>query len=231
MLLITIFASCSQDDNNLPDSPLTSAVQRKTGLYPENEANPYENAGILLNEITDLYLADTINATTTSGKISQIEGIAFANADFMALNTRYYTSPDSTRVDGIATGGAGAAQQIISNAPLSVKGALSLAGFVDTLFDMKANNKSYDDMYPYIVDYEADVISDIGYTAMDKQIILTTSSIARHALYYSSTKKKRPRDRDWDISWGSIVAGTEGSEESTAKAIVMSAVTGAAINK
>ncbi|RZJ33119.1 MAG: hypothetical protein EOO51_14900 [Flavobacterium sp.] len=230
MLLLTTIVSCS-DDTNTPDIPLTASTLRRTGAYPENADNPYDDAGITLNDITDSYLTNVNNATTTSGKISEIEGIAFSNADFLALNTKTYTSPDASRVDTIANGGINAAHQIISNAPLSIRGALSLSSFVDSLFDMKARESSYDDMYAYIMDYEAGVIAEPGYTAVDKKIILTTSSVARHGFYYASKKKKRPRDRDWDISWGNIVAGTEGSEESTAKGIVMAAATGAVINR
>ena len=90
---------------------------------------------------------------------------------------------------------------------------------------------AYEIVYQFIIAYETGIIANGDYDAHDKRIILTTTSITRYAFYFAKTHRRKPRDRDWDISWGNIIGGTEGSSESTAKAITMATVIGVMTNK
>jgi hypothetical protein len=103
--------------------------------------------------------------------------------------------------------------------------------FLETAMHYREQQQEFDSIYQFIIAYEADIIKSGDFDLHDKQVILTTTSITRYALYFAKKHRRRPRDRDWDISWGNIVGGTEGSSENTAKAIIMSTVIGLITNK
>jgi hypothetical protein len=231
MILLTIFTACEPDDASpayQPRAALPHNQMARADVYPENQANPYDIAGQLHNTITEAYLNSMPVTTTTANTIADVEAIANANPSFLSVKPGSYVSPTAARIDYIAANEVTAASQIISNAALSQKAKLSLSDFIDMLMDYREANMPYETIYQYIIAYETSVANDTLLTIGDKRIMLTTSSISRYAFYL---RKKRPRDRDWDISWGNIVAGIEGVGEDMAKAIVMSAVTGIVHNK
>jgi hypothetical protein len=230
MTLLTIFTACEPDDTSPAYQPRATVPHNvaRAVVYPENQANPYDIAGQLHNDITEAYLNSVPITTTTANTIAAVEAIANANPAFLSVKPGSYVSPTAARIDYITGNEVTAASQIIANAALSQKAKLSLSDFIDTLMDYREANVPYETIYQYIIAYETMVVNDTLLTANDKKIMLTTSSISRYGFYL---RKKRPRDRDWDISWGNIVAGIEGIGEDMAKAIVMSAATGIVHNK
>ena len=227
-----LFTSCTLDsDANrplVPDEP----SQRITGLYPENASNIYDSAGQLHNEIAEAYLAGGFNPTTTAGTISQIEVLATTNSEFQLLVPSNYVSPTAMEIESILSATKGDCLDIIANSAMTTNSKLSLLTFLDTLMVYRDQQVDYDTIHQYVIDYEMSIINDKSLPATDSKVILTTTSIARYAFYFARKhKKKRPKDRDWEISWGNITAGTQGSDESLAKAIVMSTVCGIISNK
>lgn len=216
--------SCETDE---PDT-VPNTLTLREAAYPDNPANQYDAAGQLYNALTESYIYGGLAAGTAAEAVSITEAIAAANPDFMRIKPAGYVTPAAARIDYIATHEQAAAHEIISTAGLSVKAQLSLSGFIDTLMDYDALT-DYGIIYTYIINYETAVLTDPMLTGYDQRVMLTTSSIARHGFYLR--KKKRPRDRDWDISWGNITAGTEGGTEDTAKAAVMAVATGILLNK
>jgi hypothetical protein len=230
--------SCSSD----PDSVNTSSaveqnteanasVLRVTGTYPENASNAYDIAGQLYYDISESYYTGALLSTSTFGTIQQVESIANNNLEYQALKPASYVSPTASRIDYIVANPDQSKLDIISNSSMSIKAKLSLSDFLDTLMLYRDQKKSYDFIYQFIIGYENGVVADGSYNVNDKMVILTTTSISRYSFYFASKHRRRPRDRDWDISWGNIVGGTEGSAESTAKAIVMSTVAGLITNR
>lgn len=232
--IITILSSCSPDDKaeqvqkNL--SVQSNLAMRKTGLYPENMANEFDSSGQLHNEISEAYLAGNTSETTTAAILGRIETIANANSDFNALKTGYY-SPSTSRLDYIFSNQYSCYLDIISNSSMSLKGKLSLSEFLASVMLQRDQGQPYEMIYEFIISYESSILADPLLTGSDRRIILTTASITRYSFYFAQKHKKKPRDRDWDISWGNIVAGTEGDESSMAKAIIMSATLGIMSNK
>lgn len=226
------FISCTSDNEYSKTAGAISTTQnahRITGMYPENAANGYDSAGQLHNDISEAYLASGTTAGTLATIIAQTEAIAFGNAEFLSLKDGSYTSPDPTRLQYIMDNGTVSMDEIISHSPMTAAGKASLTNFINTLMSYRDRQEVYDTIYLFIMDYESGVLSNSSYTAVDKRIILTTSSISRYAFYFASKHKRKPRDRDWDISMGNIVASIEDSE-SIAQDIVMSAAAGIAAN-
>lgn len=235
-IISILFMSCStENETSISDDSQTNitsnAVLRKTGLYPENSSNIFDAAGQLYYEISDSYLLQENISVTTAGTIFQVESIANMNEEYLALRPAAYSSPTAARIDYILSNQEVTALSIIANSSMSLKGKTSLTAFVNTLMYYRDLQMEYDSIYKFIVDYETVIIADNTLTTNDKKVILTTASVSRYGFYFASKHRRKPRDRDWEISWGHIVAATDGSEESTASAIVKSAVCGIIINK
>lgn len=235
-IILTLFLSCStENETSISDDTqtdiTTGAVLRKAGLYPENSSNIYDAAGQLYYDISDAYLLQGNVSATTAGTISQVESIANLNEEYLTLRPATYVSPTAARIDYILSNQQVTALNIIANSSMTSNAKLSLTSFLTTLMLYRDLQKEYDSIYRLIVDYETVIIADTTFTANDKKIILTTTSISRYGFYFASKHRRKPRDRDWEISWGHIIASTDGSEDNTASAIVKSAVCGIIINK
>ena len=235
-IILTLFASCStENETSISDDGQTNitsnTVLRKSGLYPENSNNLYDAAGQLYYAISDTYLLQGNVSVTTAGTISQIESIANLNEEYVTLRPATYLSPTAARIDYILSNQQTTALNIIASSSMTANAKLSLSNFLTTLMIYRNLQKEYDLIYRLIVDYETAIIESNTLTANDKKIILTTTSVSRYGFYFASKHRRKPRDRDWDISWGHIIASTDGSEENTASAIVKSAVCGIITNK
>ena len=235
-IILTLFASCStENETSISDDGQTNitsnTVLRKSGLYPENSNNLYDAAGQLYYAISDTYLLQENVSVTTTGTISQIESIANLNEEYVTLRPATYLSPTAARIDYILSNQQTTALNIIASSSMTANAKLSLSNFLTTLMIYRDLQKEYDLIYRLIVDYETAIIESSTLTATDKKIILTTTSVSRYGFYFASKHRRKPRDRDWDISWGHIIASTDGSEDNTASAIVKSAVCGIIINK
>ena len=235
-IILTLFASCStENETRISDDGQTNitsnTVLRKSGLYPENSNNLYDAAGQLYYAISDTYLLQGNVSVTTTGTISQIESIANLNEEYVTLRPATYLSPTAARIDYILSNQQTTALNIIASSSMTANAKLSLSNFLTTLMIYRDLQKEYDLIYRLIVDYETAIIESNTLTANDKKIILTTTSVSRYGFYFASKHRRKPRDRDWDISWGHIIASTDGSEDNTASAIVKSAVCGIITNK
>lgn len=235
-IILTLFTSCStENETSISDDGQTNitsnTVLRKSGLYPENSNNLYDAAGQLYYAISDTYLLQGNVSVTTTETITQIESIANLNEEYVTLRPATYLSPTAARIDYILSNQQTTALNIIASSSMTANAKLSLSNFLTTLMIYRDLQKEYDLIYRLIVDYETAIIESNTLTANDKKIILTTTSVSRYGFYFASKHRRKPRDRDWDISWGHIIASTDGSEENTASAIVKSAVCGIITNK
>jgi hypothetical protein len=231
---LTIF-SCTSDDRNDPIAQQAihggnGSMNRITGLYPENSKNIYDAAGQLHNDISEAYLSQQKISTTTAGTITQVEDIANVNAEFLLLKPSTYISPSTLRIDNIINNVV-TPSQIIANSSMTAGAKASLTLFLNTLMEYRDQQKDYDFIYQFIIDYEMGIIDNATLSSNDKRVILITTSISRYGFDFARRHRRKPRDRDWEISWGNIVAGTDGADTSDAKAIVMSAVCGIISNK
>ncbi len=229
MLVLTTFISCSPDGPENDNVQNISSSNKLTGEYPENPANEYDIAGDLNNTLTEAWLAKDVPVGDVVTVLSEVEALANLNSDFLDLKPTGYVSPTVKQIEYILADEEQSALDIISNSSLSPKARFGLATFIDSLMAFRASLAEYEVIHKYIVGYEDSIINDATLLPNDKRIILTTTSVSRHAIYFAK-KKKRPRDRDWEISWGNIVAPTEGSEDSMANAVIMSVVTGIMLN-
>ena len=74
---------------------------------------------------------------------------------------------------------------------------LSLIDFIHSFLLLFKQEDGYALLYDFVVQYERSVLTDPIFTETDKQIILTTTSFARHSTYETITESTAIIDPDW----------------------------------
>lgn len=222
--------SCSHEELLEEEIPITSVSSREIQL-PYNSANAYDSIGQLHNELSEAFIEAGDTASSTFNIIATAEAIGTQNARFNRIKPLDYTTPQVEEIEKLLSHNT-TFLSVVDSTSLSYDAKISLSGFVDQLMLYNVANADYETViFPYIIGYESDIISSLSHTPTDMKIILTTTSIARHALYLRKKIKKKRIDRDWYISIGNIAAGTQGSIESGAKAAMMATVAGISFNQ
>ncbi len=233
ILIVSLVSSCTHDNSEIGVQHAIDASakysNKGSNYVPENSANEFDIAGVLYCEVTQAFIELDTLPGDVSGTIPDVEQLAQKNLKFFAILPLDYCSPFEHQISFAVGNQQNTMVDIIEKINISRKAKTSLQDFIETVMLFREDEVEYEVMYDYIIDFETDVVQDLDYSFVDRKVILTTTSIARHGLHFRK-KKKKPRDRDWEISWGSIAAGSQGSAESTSKAVIMSVVTGVHLN-
>lgn len=231
LLILTFFASCTQDDN--AEQEIKPAIDNKGGgdILPMYNANQYDNAGRIYDEIFDAYYDGTSRSTDVQSVIAEVESIANATISFENINDLGYEPLNAERVQYLSDRNISDISGIIGASDLSAAAKTSYSNFLLSFVVLYATEIDAVEMYDAMVKYESTVIASNLFTENDKRVILTTTSILRHTSYRAKKKPKKNTDPDWLISVGHAFGTEEGAEENEAKAIVAGLVTGIVSNK
>ncbi|KGO85891.1 hypothetical protein Q765_13745 [Flavobacterium rivuli WB 3.3-2 = DSM 21788] len=189
---------------------------------PANTQNPYDFAGAAQNELLDLYLDGNYSYSSIEEVSEKVALLAVQHYALDGQDTPPTISQE--QIAAILTNPSGALGAIGTSPTLSAPAATGFSEFMVTLD--AAQDATFEELYSLIIAYETTVINNPDYSSADKEVILTSTSIARYTIYY----RKKRKDRDWDTSVGNIVAGASGAEENTISAVSMAVVTGISIN-
>ena len=228
ILLIFALASCSA-----PDLPTAVNIEApslsRLPAGPDYANNPFDLAGKLHYDILEIYIPLEDEFATMQSIISLTDSIALSDSRFSSLAAGLYTIPTTNTIasllstpDSIYT----------ASTPLMSLTALTTSkSFCNDVVAFYDTNADYDDAYTFITSYEDTILSS-SFTSSEKEIMLTTSSVARYSLWLSAKRKKRkPRDRDWDTLFTALTASIEGGNTSMANAIMLSVATAAVGNQ
>ena len=204
--LLTFFPFLLQScgvDGNIPDEQLPE-MEAQREVSAENSANEYDATGKLMYDICHDYLSQNLNLSVTDSIVDVLESLANSKPVFLTLRPSGYVSPSSSRISFILA--TSTPLGIITGSSLSLSAKQSLAEFLTDLMALRDLDADYDDVYNFIVDYESSVISDTAFSTQDRKIMLVGTSISRYGFYFAKKHRRKPRDRDWEISWGHILA-------------------------
>ncbi len=231
LIILTFFASCTDNENSAQE--ITSALNNKgvSDTLPANNANPYDNAGRIYDELFDAYYDGTNRLKEVQSVIMQVETIANSNSSFININNSGYQSLSKERVQYLADRNFSDIVSIIGASNLSSNAKTSFGNFLISITALYDSESDASKMYSAVVSYEGTVIDSHLLTDNDKRVILTTTSIARYTSYRAKKKPKKNTDPDWIIFIGHVVGTEDGAEENSAKAIVEGLVTGIVSNK
>ena len=219
--------------------PLTPEVQQNKqpfynkiidGSAPAYVTNPYDNAGVLHNQLLDDYaLAGTL-PTALDSIIAQVEALAISNTAITATKTPAYIPITLARANYLLANSSSCLTQVLDNTVLNPTLKDNFSDFLNGLIVVCGSEPSYATVGNYITSFEATIIGDSTITTQDKKLILTTTSIIRHSAFYRR-KPKRNNDIDWEFMVTHIVATVEGAAAGTAEAITTSVAISIAENQ
>jgi len=226
-LAVALF-SCSPDEQetvNTTTAGLGEAQDyKKSALSPSNPANPFDQAGLLHNQILDLLPITKLPNPSLSFFYNTLEDLALQDNSFLALAPGGYLPVTPEQANSIGTTTLGNA---LSFTTLSAASRTSLENLVNTIVAFDYDHKNYNEIYEPIVAYESAILAS-SLSPQELNVILTITSIARYAAFAQSTGKGKGkgRDKDWRLSMGNITAASYGVRESGAKAIILSLASG-----
>lgn len=237
-LLVLVFClSCDDSSEYVDNTDLTpnavagnALVYRTDNLFPENVENPYDYSGQLFLEILSTYYESNHNTNDLNGLVAFIDSIAQQNIDFKEIKPASYRAPSLERIQYFIVNKQSCLLSVIDSSGVSAAAQLSLIGFIDSYLTMCSGEGSYEVVHEYVIAYEEDVLANLLLTAADKQVILVTTSIARHS---AAIKKKRPKkntDPLWDLLICTVYGSIENADSSPAEAVTLALASGIAEN-
>ena len=119
---------------------------------------------------------------------------------------------------------------VVFNTSLTSGAKSSLIAFINSLMVTFQTESNCDVLYNYVVTYEKSIVNNPALTSRDKQIILITTSVARHTAYLAKKRPKKNTDPDWTVLIGHVAAAVDGAENGMAESITMGLATGIAQN-
>lgn len=212
-LLPGIIFSCTTENINDEDKTDISdqTTSKIASTLPDNPANPYDDTGRTHNDILDIYHLGMQNDST----VAQVrERIILIKGDI------YPCLIDDAQIRHILSDPYQAFELVVQKSSLSGIAKMSLSNFI-TSFTL-LEDSSYENIYQFIILYEANVSANTQFSNIDKRIILRSTSILRFSLYY----EKKRKDKDWDSSVGNFVGGVSGSVENSVSAVNSALVVG-----
>ncbi|RYD74189.1 MAG: hypothetical protein EOP84_20305 [Verrucomicrobiaceae bacterium] len=73
-------------------------------------------------------------------------------------------------------------------------------------------------------------MNSTAHSTSDKELLLITTSVTRHASYFARAQKRKPRDKDWILVIANIMAAADGAEDGIGEAAVLAATAGIVSN-
>lgn len=240
-----LFASCSNDLNTveqiLPNTNLGDGSS-SSEMSTSKSTNPYETVGVLYGELSKKYYETENFPNTISDIVKRVEVVLHDNTVFNDLKSNYYQPITTQRVQYLTQHRGVFLTEVIDNSSLSNNGKISLIKFVESLKTFYEMGSDCVDFHNSIEKYENIILNSTALNSNDKRIILVTTAIAKHTNYEIKSPEvdhskhrfinepEKNKDRDWGVLVGNIMATTEGTDESIAKAISLSLAVNATIN-
>jgi len=225
--------SCSPESENgsMEDPRSENNHQHRAGsAAPFNDRNHFDLAGQIHNELLSIYYEQSPLPGTTEAIAERVEAVAGHNNAFILLKPFAYSPVTGSGLDAMLDPSYGVSQAIGASR-LTPVAKESLLGFVSTLLEYVEKNERFEVIYEFAVNYEASVSVNPLLNEHDKEVILTTASIARHSAHFRKKKPKKNTDPDWDWLTANIIGGTEGANYGTAEAITYALAGGIAENR
>ncbi|WP_330441505.1 hypothetical protein [Flavobacterium sp. C4GT6] len=225
LTLLLILAGCSPDGIAPAQQELSaSGLSHKNAIaLPANPSNPEDFIGTLYAELLQEYELLNTKPATLPLLIQQGETLAWANADFLAME-------DLSAYDPISVADVQAYQNIDAadlrshlSAGYSTVAKDLYVALAAELTAVKANDGTYQEACEAIMETEGLIIAAPNLMATERNAMLMAASIMRNAVYDDGRKRKR--DRDWEWMTGHYAATANGALESSPQALLLSFVT------
>lgn len=230
-LALMAAAGCSDDSalslQSVPQNGMLSGRNPQETILPGNASNPYDSAGAVHNLIVlSYYASDWTGNSQSAGK--RIDFLAGNSLEFGELDGAPYAVVDSLRIESINSS-ADPLALVMQDSDMSPAADSSLSFFLYGFFG-NYGSADYEQVYDSVAKYEEIVLNDTALALDDRKVILTVTSIMRHAACLEKKKPKKNEDPDWLLLIGSIAAAVDGAQQGTGQAVAMAAASGVLYN-
>ncbi len=195
-------------------------------LLPHNPANSYDYVGQLHYEFYQDYYAQLDDSLSLSQVSSKIELLANRHAEFSSYFGSTYRFTQLEGVISLLSCESSCVEAVLSTSSLSLVAQEKMRIFFsdfDVIFEKSITS---DALLQYIFIFENEVIQSPDFTAFDKSVILSTTSIARFSTYESKRRPKKNSDPEWDSLITNLLGTVVGAEHSIADSLVASLICG-----
>ena len=227
-LLLLISCSTDNEHQSIPDLLRYDESNFKESHPARNMDNPYDSAGLLFDELFSAYYESVPLPSSTADIVSRVNKIAEENVTFQSLKPFDYFAPSASSTASSLLGELNSVENFIANSSLSTKGRTEFATFINTVDSLANKVGDYHNVYSYIIAFERTTLIDSVLSNMDKEVLLTTSSISRFSAYRKTKKPKKKEDPEWDLLVTHLTAGASGAELDVCTANARALATGIA---
>lgn len=228
---VVFLTSCETELTPEISSDTELEVIYRKAITPVNNNNPYDASGQVFDAIFDLYyLSGDSLPKGTENICSRIEYLASGNALFQINKTFNYQPIQQINVDDLLTNTDSILHKVTAELLISPQARDSIKSFVGKAIFHNSIQDNYADFHTYIINYEDEVIKNIQYSAAEKQIILTVSSIMRYSAFRAKKKPKKNTDPEWDLLIGHVSGAVRGAPHSVNQAATLALATAIAEN-
>jgi hypothetical protein len=184
-----ILQSCSTDSlssqENLPTgfekAELNATKNSKSRVeIPANSANPFDDEGQALYKQGSYPILKISQKGIVTSKVSSSDANSVSSGKVLLILS-----------DSLS--------EIIANWDVSVAAKLSFSRFINSLLFLSKTEERYEVLYDFIIHYEASILTSETFSDMDKEVILTNSSVVRYETYEESIRPPKNKDPDWTI--------------------------------
>ena len=225
VLAFTIY-TCTDDEgvmNQNLNQAGNASLKKSTAGSPANPLNPKDSIGALYGLLYENYEPGTVGAVFTDGLAADVLSFALQEEGFAALAAGESLSVNVVIVQGLYTSASQNFEGALTQTSLSAAGRASLAGLAATFGVLKEAGAGFDPVHEALTSYEQGIGTDASLLDADTALLFTTASLLRYELDVQRRKKRK--DRDWEMSVGHIAAAAYGASKSEPEAILYGLIT------
>jgi len=220
------FYACT-DDESVPgqktDPAGKASLKKSTAESPANPLNPNDSIGALYGLLYENYEPVTTGTVFTDSLAADVLSFALQEDDFAGLATGESPLLQAVVVQGVYDSASQNFDSALSQTSLSAAGRASLASLAATFSVLKEAGAGFDAVHEAITNYEQGIGTDASLPEGDRALLFTTAALLRYELDVQRRKKRK--DRDWEMSVGHIAAAAYGASEGAPEAILYGLIT------
>lgn len=194
VLILSIFVSCNTDDVSTVETITTSKeFQKQNTTVFSKSLGHYDTLGSFHNLVLETYVSENYTYTAIEDIFHQVK-----QTTENLGNTTYLSGlPPLENLIYIVNNPESSLDTFIENSDLTDLAKTSFSSFATSLSLIESSDD--DTFFNTITVYEQSVRADVNLSSADNESILTATTL----LKYSSTfRKKRRKDKDWEVSVG-----------------------------
>lgn len=195
LLLCLLFACSNESDFASSENPNSPQQIKEKLKFPLNSDNPFDAKGKKYYDAVQLYFKSNNTPNSIEDITNQITFLSgIYNPKYHHKNADLgYTTQE---ILAILNDPSARLLEIIENCSISTSSKLQLTAFVQSLISQQDDD--YLTIRDFIISFDAGIIESTVLTDIEKETILTVSTISSYALYAEAERK----DRDWETSVG-----------------------------